>query len=129
MPPRNPFYDWIGLDYIDSRLDLIDRKLDQLLIGQTKGKELIMAEQEEIANLVTQVTANRDAVQAATTAMNGLVQTVADLNTELQNAIAASSDVSPEIKAAADALKENTDALAAAVPQLAQAIVKGTKAA
>jgi chromosome segregation ATPase len=113
-----------------AQLNRIEDKIDQLLIGQAKGKELIMSEQEEIANLVEQVQANRDVVQSATTALEGLTQTVADLTQELNDAIAASgSDVSPEIKAAADALKVNTVALNAAIPQLAQAVAKNTKAA
>jgi DNA repair exonuclease SbcCD ATPase subunit len=112
-----------------AQLNRIEGKVNQLLIGQAKGKELIMSEQEEIANLVEQVQANRDVVQSATTALEGLTQTVADLTQELQDAIAASTDVSPEIKAAADALKVNTVALNAAIPQLAQAVAKNTKAA
>src|SRR3954471_6294037 len=89
-----------------AQLNRIEAKIDLLLIGQAKGKELIMSEQEEIANLVVQVQANRDVVQSATTALEGLTQTVADLTQELEDAIAAAgTDVSPEIKAAADALK------------------------
>jgi predicted nucleic acid-binding Zn-ribbon protein len=130
MPLRGPLWDWVGLDTIAAQLTRMERKLDQLLTGQARGKELIMAEQEEIANLVQQVTANRDAVAAATQAMNGLVQSQADLSQQLAEAIAAAgSDVSPEIRAAADELQANTDALSAAVPQLAKAIVAGTKAA
>jgi chromosome segregation ATPase len=112
-----------------AQLNRIEDKLDRLLIGQSIGKELIMSEQEEIANLVQQVQANRDVVQSATTALEGLTQTVADLSQELQDAIANSTDVSPEIKAAADALKVNTAALEAAIPQLAQAVAKNTKGA
>lgn len=79
-----------------------------------------MAEADEVANLAQQVAANRDAVQDARTVIDGLTQTVADLNTELQNAIAAGgSNVPPQIKAVADRL-------ATAIPRLAQAI--GTKA-
>lgn len=126
-PPRNPFYGWIGLDYIDGKLDAINHKLDLLLTGQAKGKELIMAEQEEIANLVEQVRANRDVVASATTALDGLVQKVAQLSEELQDAIdSADSDVSSDIKAVADDLKANTEALQAAIPQLAQAVKANT---
>jgi len=111
-----------------AQLNRIEAKVKQLLIGQAKGKELIMSEQEEIANLVEQVQANRDVVQSATTALEGLTQTVADLTQELNDAIAAAgTDVSPEIKAAADALRVNTIALEAAIPQLAQAVAANTK--
>jgi chromosome segregation ATPase len=125
----NPFYEWLGLDQLEAKLDQIVDKLDNILQAQQAAKETDMAEAQEIANLVQQVTANRDAVQAGTTAMQGLVQTVADLQTELQSAIANSTDVSPEIKAAADDLMANTQALQQAIPQLARAIVAGTKAA
>ena len=78
MPPRNPFYALVGLDFIEGQLNVINRKLDKLLTGQQQGKELVMAEQEEIANLVQQVQANRDVAQSATTALQGLVQTVSN---------------------------------------------------
>lgn len=111
-----------------AQLNRIEDKINQLLLGQAKGKELIMSEQAEIANLVVQVQANRDVVQSATTALEGLTQTVADLTQELEDAIAAAgTDVSPEIKAAADALKVNTAMLQDAIPELAQAVAHNTK--
>ena len=128
MSPRNPFYGLVGLDFIEDQLNRIERKVDKLLLGQTQGKELIMAEQEEIQNLVQQVQQNRDVVQSATTALQGLVQTVSDLGQELQEAINnAGSDVSPEIRQAAEELKANTEALRGAIPQLAEAVAKNTK--
>ena len=69
-------------------------------------------------------------MQSATTALQGLVQTVSDLGQELQDAINnAGSDVSPEIRQAAEELKANTDALQSAIPQIAQAVAKNTKGA
>lgn len=128
MSPRNPFYGLVGLDFIEDQLNRIERKVDKLLLGQTQGKELIMAEQEEIQNLVQQVQQNCDVVQSATTALQGLVQTVSDLGQELQEAINnAGSDVSPEIRQAAEELKANTEALRGAIPQLAEAVAKNTK--
>jgi len=91
---------------------------------------MLMTEQEEIANLVQRVSENRDAVASATTALEGLLQRVASLSQELQAAIAANpSDVSPDIKAAADQIQANTAALQDAVPHIAQAIMQGTAAA
>jgi Mg2+ and Co2+ transporter CorA len=114
---------------LNATLKRLEGKVDRLLLSGSKLQEMQMAEAEEIANLVQQVTANRDAVAAATQAMNGLVRSQADLSAQLEEAIAAAgSDVSPEIRAAADELQANTEALQAAVPQLAQAIVAGTKA-
>ena len=126
---RGPLWDWVGLDAVTAQLNRIEVKINQLLAGQQAGKVMIMSEQEEIANLVTQVSANRDAVQAATQAMSGMLQRIADQGAELQNAISNSSDVSPDIKAAADELKASTDALLDTVPHMAAAIVQGTKAA
>lgn len=126
---RNPFFDWVGLDDIETYLIRIEQKLDQVLSNQTSGKEMIMAEREEIQNLVNQVRNNRDVAQSATTALQGLVESVARGQQELTDAIAANTDVSPDIKAAADELKADTDALRAAVPQLANAIKENTPAA
>jgi predicted nucleic acid-binding Zn-ribbon protein len=118
---------WISSEDIVGRLDAIDTKLNAVLKLQQETKELVMSEQEEIANLVEEVSANRDAVQSATIAMEGLVSQVATLSQQLNDAIANSSDVSPEIKAAAEALAVNTAALEAAIPQLAQAVGTGLK--
>jgi methyl-accepting chemotaxis protein len=118
---------WIGTDDVIARLDVIDRKLNAVLKLQQETKDLVMSEQEEIANLVDEVSKNRDAVQSATIAMEGLVSQVATLSQQLNDAIASSSDVSPEIKAAAEALAVNTAALQAAIPQLAQAVGTGLK--
>ena len=126
MPPRGPLWDWVGLDTIASQLTRMEGKLDQLLLGQDTGKELIMAEQEEITNLVQQVQANRDVVQSATTAFNGLVETIDHLSQELRTAIDNSTDVSPEIKQAAEDLQASTDALRSAIPLMAQAVKANT---
>jgi predicted nucleic acid-binding Zn-ribbon protein len=109
------------------KLNTIDSKLNNVLRLQQETKELVMSEQEEIDNLVEEVSKNRDAVESATIAMEGLVNQVATLSQQLNDAIANSSDVSPEIKAAADALAVNTAALQEAVPALAQAVGTGLK--
>jgi chromosome segregation ATPase len=126
---RNPFSEWLGLDELGTRLATIEQKLEQVLSNQTAGKEMIMAEKEEIENLVTQVRQNRDVVSSATTALQGLVAAVAQGQQELANAIANNTDVSPDIRAAADELKADTDALKAAVPALASAVTENTPAA
>jgi ABC-type transporter Mla subunit MlaD len=131
-PSRGPLWDWVGLDALWQKLDSIEKKLDAVTVQAAKfwkeSKERDMAETEEIANLVQQVQSNKDAVQSATTALAGYVAAVRDLSDQLAQAIANSTDVSPAIKAAADEIKANTDALQAAIPQVAQAIVKNTKA-
>jgi chromosome segregation ATPase len=126
---RNPFFEWLGLDELGTRLATIEQKLEQVLSNQTAGKEMIMAEKEEIENLVTQVRQNRDVVSSATTALQGLVAAVAQGQQELAQAIANNTDVSPDIRAAADELKADTDALKAAVPALAEAVKENTTAA
>jgi hypothetical protein len=127
MSLRGPLWDWVGLDTIASQLARMERKIDQLLTGQARGKELIMAEAEEIANLVTQVQANKDVTASATLALQGLLDRVSSLDQQLADAIAnAGSDVSPEIRAAADALAANTAALQDAVPHISAAIKANT---
>lgn len=127
MPPRNPFYEWLGLDAIEAQLNRIANKLDSILEAQQVAKEMNMAEAQEIQNLVAQVQANKDVVQSATIALKGLLDRVADLNQQLQEAIAnAGSDVSPEIRAAAEELAANTAALADAVPHIAHAVKDNT---
>ena len=129
MPPRNPFYALIGLDFIEDQLNAINGKLDQLLAGQTHGKELIMAEREEIDNLMQKVQANKDLGQSIDMAVKGLLGRVTSLSQELQDAIAnAGSDVSPDIRAAADALEENNRAIADALPHITPFIMANTPA-
>ena len=90
---------------------------------------MLMTEQEELANLVQRVAENHDAVASATAALEGLLARVATLSKELQDAIAAGGDVSPDIKAAADQIQANTAALQDAVPHIAHAIMQGTETA
>jgi chromosome segregation ATPase len=121
-------WNWRGSS-VASRLNRIEAKIDRLLANQAAGRAMIMSEQEEIANLIQKVSENKDAVKAATMALSGLLDRVASLGQELQDAIAAnSSDVSPDIKAAADELQASTAALQDAVPHVAAAIMKGTAA-
>jgi hypothetical protein len=125
-----PLWNLFGLDAVTAQLNRIEVKINQLLAGQQAGKAMIMSEQEEIQNLIQQVAANRDASQAAVQAMTGMLQRIADQGQELQDAIAAGgTDVSPDIKAAADDLQASTAALQDAIPHVAHAIVQGTKAA
>jgi hypothetical protein len=112
-----------------ARLIRIETKLNQLLAGQATGKAMLMTEQEELANLVQRVAENHDAVASATAALEGLLARVATLSKELQDAIAAGGDVSPDIKAAADQIQANTAALQDAVPHIAHAIMQGTETA
>jgi chromosome segregation ATPase len=123
---KGPLWDWIGLDDLALQLSKIDAKLNILIAGQQAGKELLMAERDEIQNLVQQVTANRNAVDSAKQALQGYMSQISDLTQKLQDAIANDSDVSPDIKQAADDLKANTDALVAAIPQVAQAVDANT---
>ncbi len=126
---RGPLWNWVGLDAVTAQLNRIEVKVNQLLAGQQAGKALIMSEKDEIANLVAQVSANKDAALAATQAMTGMLQRIADQGKELQDAIASGgTDVSADIKAAADDLQASTAALQDAVPHIAHAIVQGTKA-
>ena len=80
-----------------------------MLVSERKQMEMAMAEAEEIANLVAQVKANKDVLQSATIAIGGMLDKIATLSQELQDAIAAGgTDVSADIKAAADELQANT---------------------
>jgi hypothetical protein len=77
--------------------------------------------------LVQQVQANKDVTASATLALQGLLDRVSSLDQQLADAIAnAGSDVSPEIRAAADALAANTAALQDAVPHISAAIKANT---
>ncbi len=130
MPPRGPLWDWVGLDAIWQALETLCQKVDALTnkvdtLGEQE-RERDMAEQEEITNLIQQVTANRDAVEATKMALTGLVDMVEDGQRKLEEALANSSDVSPAIKQAADELAANTEALRAAIPPLAQAVGDNT---
>jgi len=86
-----------------------------------------MATQAELDRLNAAVTADTNAVSAATKALTGFQATVADLTQKLQDAIA--SGDSAAITKAADDLEANNAALAAATPATAAAIVAGTPAA
>jgi chromosome segregation ATPase len=115
------------IEDIDTRLTRIEKKIDVLLASERRQEERAMAEQEEIANLIEQVEANKDVVQSAVIAIQGLIDRVAQIGQELQDAInAGGSDVSPEIKEAAEKLKANTDALREAIPDLAGAVKANT---
>jgi chromosome segregation ATPase len=119
------FWNILGLDALASQLNNIEKKIDQLVAGQARGKELIMAEMEEITNLTAKVEANRSAIDSAKIGFDGMAKMISDLTTKLQDAIAAGgTDVSPQIKAAADALEAQTEALTAAIPKLATAVGK-----
>jgi small-conductance mechanosensitive channel len=115
------------IEDIATTLKRIEKKLDQVLVSERKQTEMIMSEQEEVANLVAQVNANKDVLQSATVAIGGMLDKIATLSQELQDAIAAGgTDVSADIKTAADELQANTVAFQQAVPQMAAAVKANT---
>ena len=127
---RGPFWDWVGMDVVVEQLNRIERRLDTIERKATnfwnEERARDMAERDELTNLTSQVEANRDAVASAKTALEGYMARVQDLSTQLEQAIANAGDVSPDIKAAADAIRTNTDALTAAIPTMVQAIQTNT---
>jgi hypothetical protein len=129
-PPRGPLWDWVGLDVIWQKLEMICQKVDALMtrveILSDQERERDMAEQEELANLIARVEENSDAVDSAKMALEGYLTQVATLTAQLEAAIANGGDVSPDIKAAADAIRLNTEQLRAAIPQVAEAVAEGT---
>jgi methyl-accepting chemotaxis protein len=107
---------------LNATLKRIEDKIDQLILSASQELERDMAEKDEIANLVAQVQANKSASDSAKLAFDGFVQQVSELTQQLQDAVANNTDVSPDIKAAADALAANTEELRAAIPTVVQAI-------
>ena len=83
-----------------------------------------MATKDTLDRLTKDVADQKDVVAGATKALNGFVATVADLTSQLQQALANDDDAA--VKAAADALEQNTADLKAAVPATAQAIDANT---
>src|SRR5262245_25365984 len=127
---RGPLWDWVGMDVVVEQLNQIERRLDAIEGKATnfwkEERARDMAEQDELANLTSQVEANCDAVASAKTALEGYMARVQDLTTQLEQAIANGGDVSPDIRRAADAIRTNTDALNAAIPAMVQAIGANT---
>ena len=105
----------------------INRKLDAILLAVTKEGKTIMAQAQTLQDLQNAVAANTSVVASATTALTGLVQNVATLTAELQAAQAAGDD--DAIEAAVAALVANNQAMQAAIPQIANAVVTNTPAA
>ena len=120
----------VRLGAIERRLGSIEYKLDYLIRDANKfwtdERESDMAEADEIRNLIEQVQANTDASDAARVALEGYLAQVTDLTTRLEQAIANGGDVSPDIKAAADAIRANTEMLRASIPQVAEAVAENT---
>lgn len=116
-------FDFLGYNLITAQLTRIEAKIDQLILGQQQGKELIMSEQDEIANLVEQIKESADIAESVRVGFQGMLEQQAKLNQQLQDAIAANaSDVSPQIKAAADAVAQNNANLKASIPLMVQAV-------
>ena len=86
-------------------------------------KEIVMgieSIQTQITTLIANVTAEGDAVKAATAAIKGLTDQQAVLTKELQDAIAAEDPAA--IQAAADAIQAQNEAIVAQTAALAAAI-------
>ena len=83
----------------------------------TQGIDAINA---GIKTLITNVTAEGDAVKAAALAIKGLTDQQAVLTKELQDAIASNDPVA--IQAAADAISAQNDAIVAQTAELSAAI-------
>jgi prefoldin subunit 5 len=84
-----------------------------------------MNEDEETAieDLKQQVGESSDVMAAATAALTGYVQRVADLAEQLQDAV--TGDDEDVVKETSDALQRRLKALRAAIPEVAQAIARG----
>ena len=108
-------------EFWGSKLSRIESKLNRLINIVTGAN---MATKETLDRLTADVAADKDAVSAATKALNGFVATVAELSKKLQDALA--SDDEAAVKAAADAIEQNTADLKAATPAVAQAIDANT---
>jgi len=108
-------------EFWGTKLDRIEFKLNRLLSIVTGAN---MATKETLDRLTADVAADKDAVSAATKALNGFTATVADLTQKLQDAIA--SDDEAAVKAAADQIEQNIADLKAATPAVAQAIDANT---
>ena len=106
------------------RLARIERGVSLLLRAQKIEERFDMATQATLDALTASVKANSDGVASATAALQGFVQTVADLQTKLQAAIDSGDDAA--VQAAADAISANAATLIAAVPAVAEAVVAGT---
>lgn len=118
-------------DHVPHRLELLEdqvrhlNRVVRIVVRHLKLEEAnTMATKETLDRLAADVKANTDATAAAQQALNGFVQTVADLTKQLQDAIANNDEAA--IKAAADAIEANNVALTAAVPATASAVVENT---
>jgi uncharacterized protein YoxC len=104
----------------DKTLAQLNNKLDNIQMEVSKmgtANEALMA---NIQSLIADVTAEGNAVTAATAAIKGLTDQQAVLTQQLQDAIAAGDPVA--IQAAADAIGAQNDAIVAQTAALAAAI-------
>lgn len=106
------------------RLARIERGVFLLMRAQKIEERQEMATQAALDALTASVKANTDGVASAAAALTGFVQTVADLQTQLQAAIDGGDDAA--VQAAADAIAANNATLTAAVPAVAAAVVAST---
>lgn len=113
-------------DELRSLFAVVGQKLDHIINHQHQQLELQMIDRAELARLAADVTANTDATLATTQAITGLLASNEELTRKLQDAI--TTDDTPAIKAAADAIEANNTAMRAAVPAVAAAVVAGTAA-
>lgn len=85
-----------------------------------------MADQKLLDDLKAQVSQNTSAVAGARMALEGYVKTTSDLTQKLQDAL--TGDDTEAVQAAVDELKANNEALHAAAPEVANAVVANTPA-
>ena len=98
----------------------VTAQLKQISLEVSKMAQVIDDLKAKVTSLVAAVSAEGDAVTAATLAIKGLTDQQAVLTQELQDAIAANDPVA--IQAAADAIGAQNDAIVAQTAALAAAI-------
>lgn len=110
----------------------IERKLDVIMramaLEYIHERETEMATAETLARLQAELTENTDATASVKTALETYAAANADLTQQLKDAIAASAD-EDALKAIADQLDANNNALTAAAGATAKAATDNTPAA
>ena len=123
MWPFNDSFENKVIGLFDGLKRMITDKNDTLtlLIKEiSKMSQALDALNTQISTLISNVTAEGDAIKAAAMAIKGLTDQQAVLTQQLQDAIAANDSVG--IQAAVDSLKAQNDAIVAQTAELAAAI-------